>query len=256
MEGSSGPGASPEVWERLRRSESLHRTLTANLPDTSIFLFDRDLRILIAEGEGVRRLPWIDEQMFRGRTVGKLQGELPSEILALSLECYQGALADERRGFEFTSEGLTYDVNAVPILGRDGEVESAMAVVRDVTEQREAEADRERLTAIVAESAIGQAERTATESQDRLQALLDHAPTPMRLRDLEGRYLVINRSCAELIGSTVEEALCREPLAPYPAHLGLHISRALADRIDGSITFESVADQGSTFALEFATPAR
>jgi hypothetical protein len=32
--------------------------------------------------------------------VGELQGELPSEILELSLECYQGARAGKRRGFE------------------------------------------------------------------------------------------------------------------------------------------------------------
>jgi PAS domain S-box-containing protein len=212
-----------EVQERLHRSELLHRTLAANLPDTSVFLFDRDLRILIAEGEGVRRLPWIDEEMFRGRTLYELQGELPSEILARSLECYQGALAGERRGFEFTSAGLTYEVTAVPIRDRDGEVESAMAVVRDVTDRRAVEADRARLAAIVADSAAVEAERSARESQERLQALLDHAPTPMRLRDMEGRYLVINRSCAELIGSTVEEALCRDPLAPYPAHIANYL---------------------------------
>jgi PAS domain S-box-containing protein len=212
-----------EVLERLRQSELLHRTLTANLPDTSVFMFDRDLRILIAEGEGVRRLPWIDEGMFRGRTVPELQGELPSEILALSLECYQGALAGERRAFEFTSDGLTYEVTAVPVRGEDGEVESAMAVVRDVTDQRAVESDRARLAAIVADTAMVHAERAASESQERLQALLDHAPTPMRMRDLEGRYLVINRSCAELIGSTVEEALCRDPLAPYPAHIASYL---------------------------------
>jgi PAS domain S-box-containing protein len=233
-----------EVQERLRQSELLHRTLSANLPDTSVFLFDRDLRILIAEGEGVRRLPWIDEEMFRGRTVHELQGELPSEILALSLECYQGALAGERRGFEFTSAGLTFEVTAVPIRDRDGEVESAMAVVRDVTERRAVEADRARLAAIVADSAMVRAERSARESQERLQALLDHAPTPMRLRDMEGRYLVINRSCAELIGSTVEDALSRDPLAPYPSRIANYLDeqerRVRAG--EGTSTIEVSAD--------------
>ena len=124
---------------RASASESLHRILTANLPDTSMFLLDRDLRILVAEGQGVRQLPWIDEDMFRGRTVAELQGELPSDVLAMSLETYRGALAGERGEFEFTSDGLTFTVTAVPIYDDDGLVESALAVVRDITERKAAE---------------------------------------------------------------------------------------------------------------------
>jgi len=117
----------------------LHRTLTANLPDTSMFLLDRDLRVLIAEGEGVRQLPWVDETMFRGRLVAELQGELPSEVLAMSLDCYQGALDGERGAFEFDSDGFRFVVTAVPIRGEDGRVESALVVVRDITERTNAE---------------------------------------------------------------------------------------------------------------------
>jgi diguanylate cyclase (GGDEF)-like protein/PAS domain S-box-containing protein len=135
---------------RLLDAGSLYRTLAANLPDTSMFLFDRDLRVLIAEGDALRRLPWIDDSMFRGRLVSDLQGELPDEVLATS--SYRAALAGERRDFEFTSADLTFEVTAVPVLGGDGEVQSALAVVRDVTERRRAEADRGRLAAVVAGS--------------------------------------------------------------------------------------------------------
>ena len=131
--------ARADVADELRRSESLHRTLTANLPDTTMFLFDRDLRILIAEGEGLRALPWIDEDMFRGRMVVELQGELPSDVLATSLACYRAAFAGERGEFEFASEGLSFTVTAVPVYGTDGTVESVLAVVRDITERTNAE---------------------------------------------------------------------------------------------------------------------
>ena len=125
--------------EDLRRSESLHRTLTANLPDTSMFLLDHDLRVLIAEGQGVRQLPWIDENMFRGRTLAELQGELPSDVLAMSVDTCRRALAGEHGESEFSSDGLTFTVTAVPIRGGDGLVESVLAVVRDVTERKTAE---------------------------------------------------------------------------------------------------------------------
>jgi diguanylate cyclase (GGDEF)-like protein len=131
--------ARADIADELRRSESLHRTLTANLPDTSMFLLDRDMRILIAEGESLRALPWIDEDMFRGRMVVELQGELPSDVLAMSLESYRGAFAGDRGEFEFTSDGLSFTVTAVPVYGADATVESVLAVVRDITQRMQAE---------------------------------------------------------------------------------------------------------------------
>jgi hypothetical protein len=51
---------------------------TAAARQTSMFLLDRDMRILIAEGEGVPGLPWVDDGMFRGRMVVDLQDQLPA----------------------------------------------------------------------------------------------------------------------------------------------------------------------------------
>jgi diguanylate cyclase (GGDEF)-like protein/PAS domain S-box-containing protein len=127
-----------EAEQLIRRSEALHRTLTANLPDISVFLFDHDLRVLIADGEAIRRLPWLDEDMFRGRNVSELHAEVPEEILRLSIENYRAALQGERRGFEFDSAGLTFAVQAVPVRAQDGSVESALVLARDITERTRA----------------------------------------------------------------------------------------------------------------------
>ena len=116
----------------VRRSDELHRTLTANLPDTSVFLIDHDLRILVADGEAIRRLEWSGDDMFRGQLVTELSG-VPPDVLQRSLDCYRTALRGERAAFEFDSEGLTFSVQAVPILAPDGTVESALVVARDVT---------------------------------------------------------------------------------------------------------------------------
>ena len=152
MELWSSRGHDQDSKEQLLRAESLYRTLAANLPDTSMFLFDHDLRVLVAEGEAVRRLPWVDADMFRGRLVSDLQGELPDEVLVISRESYQAALDGERRDFEFTSGGLTFEVTAVPVRSGDDEVQSALAVVRDVTERRRADVVHARLAAVVAGS--------------------------------------------------------------------------------------------------------
>jgi diguanylate cyclase (GGDEF)-like protein/PAS domain S-box-containing protein len=122
----------------FRRAELLYRTLIANLPDTSVFLLDHDLRVLVAAGEASRRLPWFDEDLFRGRRVTELHADIPAELVDLSVDHYRAALRGERRAFEFDSDGLTFAVYAVPVRAEDGSVESALVVASDITERTRA----------------------------------------------------------------------------------------------------------------------
>jgi PAS domain S-box-containing protein len=145
-------------------SDALLRTLTANLPDTSVFLIDHDLRILIADGEMIRQLTWLDETMFRGRKVTELYTEVPDEVLALSIEHYSAALQGERRAFEFLSEGLTFAIQAVPVRADDGTVESALVIVRDITRRTRAEAQIARRAR--QQTAVAELGRFALKSHD------------------------------------------------------------------------------------------
>jgi diguanylate cyclase (GGDEF)-like protein/PAS domain S-box-containing protein len=158
----------------LRRSGELHRILTANLPDTTVFLLDQDLRILIADGEAIRRLPWFDEELFRGQLVSELDGMVPDEVLELSVTTYRAALQGERGAFDFHSEGLTFSVQAVPVRGEDEAVESVLVVARDITERTRAE--RQIASHARQQKAIAELGRFALESHD-LTALMAEAMT-------------------------------------------------------------------------------
>jgi diguanylate cyclase (GGDEF)-like protein/PAS domain S-box-containing protein len=163
-----------EAEVSIRRSEALHRTLTANLPDTSVFLFDHDLRVLIADGEAIRRLSWLDEDMFRGRKMTELHAEVPTEVLRLSFENYRAALRGERRAFEFESDGLTFAVQAVPVRAQDGSVESALVVAHDITERTRAA--RQLTRQARQQNAVAELGRFALESHD-LSMLMHEAVT-------------------------------------------------------------------------------
>ena len=93
-----------------------------------------------------------------------------------------------------------------------------------------------------AQAARGQraAEAALRESQSRLQALLDHAPLPLSLRDLDGRFLLINQVAAEVLGDTVENLLQRTPQEVYGAEVATQIDdHELAVRAGtGAVTFE------------------
>ena len=158
----------------IRRSEALRRTLTANLPDTTVYLLDRELRVLIADGEALRRLDWLDDDMFRGRKVADLFAEVPDEVLQLSLENYGAALRGERRTFEFQSGGLTFAVQAVPVGADDGTVEAVLVVARDVTDRTRAEQQIARRA--LQQSAVAELARFALESHD-LDELMARAVT-------------------------------------------------------------------------------
>ncbi len=65
--------------ELLRHSESLQRSLLENLPDTTVFLLDAQYRILVAQGDAIRRLSWLDETLFKGRSVEDLGEDVPTD---------------------------------------------------------------------------------------------------------------------------------------------------------------------------------
>ncbi len=161
-----------EEQRLIRHSEALHRTLTSNLPDTTVYLLDPELRVLLAEGEAIRRLGFLKEGMFRGRLVADLYAEVPEDVLQLCLENYRAGLRGERRSFEFSSDGLTFAVQAVPVHAEDGTIESLLVVARDVSERTRAAQHLARLA--LQQSAVASLGRFALESHD-LNAVLHEA---------------------------------------------------------------------------------
>ncbi len=168
---------------KLRRSELLHRTLTANIPESTIFMLDQDMLILAAEGEAMRSLSWFDQDLFIGRKVNELYKEVPPEILSICLESYRATLNGERRKFEFESCGRTVEVMSVPIRDDEGAVESALVLARDITETRSGEqllAERARQ-----QEAVARLRQTALRDLD-LQALMDEiVETVAKTLDIE-----------------------------------------------------------------------
>jgi PAS domain S-box-containing protein len=63
------------------------------------------------------------------------------------------------------------------------------------------------------------ARRAAAETQARLQAILDNSPVSIAIKDLEGRYLVMNKRCAEALGVDAAHALGRTPNDIFPAEV-------------------------------------
>lgn len=131
--------ARKSVEEQLRRSESMHRTLTRHLPGTAVFLIDGDEQIAVAEGDAVRRIALFGDDPV-GRTLAELHERNPADIPLRAIEHCRAALRGESREFEIREgSGRIFEVDAVPVHGDDGSVERALVLARDVTESRRAE---------------------------------------------------------------------------------------------------------------------
>lgn len=136
-----------KVQEDLRTSEQLYRTIAHNFPNGTIFLFDHNLRYLVADGQGLAHL-----QLRREALEGYTLSEVLSAETCTSVEpLYQTALAGSERVEEIQYQDQTYLVRAVPIRNEEGEVILGMIVYQNITEHKQAELALQRANQHLAE---------------------------------------------------------------------------------------------------------
>lgn len=124
-----------EAQEALRVSEARYRTIVRNMPNAAVFLFDHDLRYLLADGPALAKSGWTRAQI-EGRTVGEVME--PDHARRLT-EQFRSALAGHVQEFEIGDDEVGYYLSrVVPIRGEDGQVIAGMALALDVTATRRA----------------------------------------------------------------------------------------------------------------------
>ena len=64
-------------------------------------------------------------------------------------------------------------------------------------------------------------------SEARMRAVFDHAPVTISLRDLEGRYVIVNRRFQELFNLSEEDVVGRTPRQFYPSRFVDEIAQAI-----------------------------
>ncbi|WP_223280185.1 response regulator [Nostoc sp. PA-18-2419] len=119
----------------LRQSEARLRQVAANLPHGAVFIVDRDLRYLLAEGEA---LEWVG--MTTENFVGKTLWQALEPALADSYEPYYRQALN---GESFTSEHYSHDryyiSHGTPLRNDRGEVDAVLAMSYDITDRKKIE---------------------------------------------------------------------------------------------------------------------
>ncbi len=120
-----------EREEALRKAKRRYQTLIENFPDGGAYLFDEDLRYVLAGGEKIGVVGGPEEII--GATVHDI---LPEGLAEEQERHYRRALEGKRGGFEQVYKGRRYRIQTLPVRDEDGTVSSGICFAQDITEEK------------------------------------------------------------------------------------------------------------------------
>ncbi len=196
------PGA--PVRNRRRRTEDHFRQLVEGVDDYGILLLDPEGHIS-SWNAGAARVTGFSAAEVMGRSHSEFYpAQAVSEgVPARHLEeaARSGRLADE--GWCLRKDGSRFwaGLTITAVVGTDGTPRCYLIIARDLTQRREMELQlRDAL-----ESAQRGAELRLRESEERFARFTEHLPGLAWIKDLEGRYVYVNRAAARVFGRPREE---------------------------------------------------
>jgi diguanylate cyclase (GGDEF)-like protein/PAS domain S-box-containing protein len=178
-------GRDPEQHGELRRTAELAFSVLGSLSETSILVFDTELRYVLAAGGALATHGYAPDEL-EGRHLSEFIHGQAYERLA---EHYRAALAGKRRRFEHrTADGAkVYDIDVAPI-ERDGEIVGGLAISRDITERK-------------------QTERALAHRAREYRDLTEQASDVVSRSDEPGAYTYVSPSSARVYGRPPEEMI-------------------------------------------------
>ena len=198
-----------DITERKRAEEAL--TLSqARLSEAQqiarIGSWEWDLRTgEMTLSDELHRIAGIDPEGFGGTYEATLARVHPEDRPRVDREIREAVVEGRPWSVEARSVHDSGDVRVMHSRGQvevgdDGQPVRAFGTVQDVTERL-------------------RAEQALRESEQRLKGVLENVPSVVFLRDLEGRYLLVNRRWEEYWGLTADEVVGRAPEELFPPEL-------------------------------------
>ncbi len=234
--------SSPAMFDSA--TQMRYRQLAANLPHTSVFVVDSQLRFLLVAGEDVTRA---------GFDTKRMEGKLLSDILpATSFDHvaphYRAALAGSSTDFDSNGQhGEIFSCRARPLRDESGGITGALVLSEDVTAERETQ-------------------RRLAESQAFNAAVLAASPDVIAVIAMPGGELEwASRSVLETLGIPAEDPIgaegprLRELVMEEDRPVIHRAHRMIADLEDGdhlTCRFRAASSDGYRWISRESTPFR
>ncbi len=188
-----------QAEEALRESREHYRNLIESQGE-GVVITDLDRRFTFANPAAETILG-----AWPGQLVGKLLDEFAEEkARAVIEEQFELRRAGKKTSYEIEitsaqGERRQILITGTPQLDAEGRFCGTFAVFRDITQRKKAE-------------------RALRENQRLLKTILDNIPDPAWLKDAQGRYLVGNKSLAQIYRRGLEEIVGKTVFEVFPQH--------------------------------------
>lgn len=188
--------------QSLKEKESLYRSIARSIPNSGIFVIDKHMRYIIAEGPVAEKFGYTRE-MFEGNTFY----EIFSPEAAAKMEArFRRVLAGETISYETERNGRIYWTQQAPL---DDALGHTIVVTLDITERK-------------------QVEKALSESEQRLRAILNQAAAGIIRSDTDGKSVFVNQAFCEMLGFR-ESDLLGKTLWPFTYRDDIEENRRLYD---------------------------
>ncbi len=205
----------------LSQERRLLRTLIDNLPDC-IYAKDAAGRKILANPADLKNLRCQTEAEAIGKSdFDVFPKDVAEKFWADDQKVLQGKPVISREELSVNDEGEKYWqlTSKLPLRDQDGKIVGLVGIGRDITERKQAE-EALRQSRDELEKRVN--ERTAELAGERqlLRTLIDRLPETFYIKDLDGRFLVVNESLAKQSGKeTPDQMLGLSDADLFPAGL-------------------------------------
>jgi PAS domain S-box-containing protein len=236
------------LHEQVARQAEIYRTIVRHLPNGAVFMIDRELRYLSADGPAIR-----DILQFAKLRPDQIVGSKVEDVVSDGnresvLAIYREALRGKAQHFEIQRGEHSYDVDAAPLVGTSGDVMGALVFCYDVTERKRLFEELARKNAVV--------QATAGE----IEAVLGAIPDPILIR-VGALCAYANAALAQALAYETPDELIGRPCLDLihaddrPSAAG-RIAQFASDGVNETTEVRFLTKDGATVLLDIRPSRR
>lgn len=119
----------------LRKSQQLYQAISINYPNGTINVLDRNLCYVFVQGKELYELGVRSDALIGTSILDRVPENIASTLKPTLLSVFKG----ESQTIEITHNNQTYELNAVPLIEKDGSTSQILVVENNITESKKAE---------------------------------------------------------------------------------------------------------------------